>query len=58
MAGGDTLHAALIAKSRQRTVPNTYIGGVHVGGCDDTKRKAGNGDLKKLCEEKGVENTL
>ena len=46
MPDGQALQNALAAKTKQRTVPNTFIGGVHVGGCDDTKAKASNGVLK------------
>ena len=46
MDGGDALHAALKAKSKQNTVPNTYVGGQHLGGCDDTKAAVSNGKLK------------
>jgi len=33
---GPAVQAALAEKSGQRTVPNVYINGDHVGGCDDT----------------------
>jgi len=32
---GAELQAALAEKTGQRTVPNTFLGGAHVGGCDD-----------------------
>ena len=55
---GAQLQNALAAKTKQRTGPNTFIGGVHVGGCDDTQAKAKNGVLKKLCDDAGVANKL
>lgn len=36
MAEGPAIQAALAEKSGQRTVPNVYINGDHIGGCDDT----------------------
>jgi len=35
---GAEIQAALLEKSGQKTVPNVYINGSHVGGCDDTKK--------------------
>lgn len=45
---GSAIQAALLAKSGQRTVPNVYINGEHVGGADDTMAAHANGDLMKL----------
>jgi len=36
IAEGPAIQAALAEKTGQRTVPNTFINGEHVGGCDDT----------------------
>merc|ERR1719422_2941930 len=36
ISDGAEIQAALAEKSGQRTVPNVYINGEHVGGCDDT----------------------
>merc|ERR550517_1381580 len=33
---GPALQAALAEKTGQRTVPNSFINGEHIGGCDDT----------------------
>ena len=35
-AEGEAIQAALADKTGQRTVPNVFINGNHVGGCDDT----------------------
>merc|ERR550534_235817 len=35
IAEGPAIQAALAEKTGQRTVPNTFINGEHVGGCDD-----------------------
>jgi glutaredoxin len=44
IANGAEVQAALADKSGQRTVPNVFIQGKHIGGCDDT--------LKLAAEEK------
>ena len=44
LANGAEVQAALAEKSGQRTVPNVFIQGKHIGGCDDT--------LKLAAEEK------
>jgi len=36
IAEGPALQAALAEKTGQRTVPNSFINGEHIGGCDDT----------------------
>lgn len=33
-ADGDAIQAALLEWTGQRTVPNVFIGGKHIGGCD------------------------
>ena len=48
---------ALVGISGQRTVPNIFIGGQHVGGCDDTMDKYRSGELKKLLDSAGVSYT-
>ena len=55
---GNNLHQALKAHCGQNTVPVVYINGTKVGGCDDTKAAHGNGKLKQLLNDAGVENTL
>ena len=58
MQGGDELHKELKAFSGQNTVPNTYIGGKHLGGCDDTKAAEKSGKLKELCDAAGVAHKM
>ncbi|XP_050694209.1 thioredoxin reductase 1, cytoplasmic-like [Eriocheir sinensis] len=48
IANGDAIQAALMNKSGMRTVPNVYIAGEHVGGCDDTLSAHASGDLMRL----------
>tara|TARA_B110001450_G_C17239511_1_gene326858 strand:+ start:356 stop:493 length:138 start_codon:yes stop_codon:yes gene_type:complete len=43
--------------SGQRTVPNVYINGAHLGGCDDVHAAASNGKLKQMCDAAGVANS-
>ncbi|KAK9695068.1 Glutaredoxin [Basidiobolus ranarum] len=45
--GGD-IQDALQSLSGQRTVPNIYIKGKHVGGCDDLLSAQKSGKLKEL----------
>ena len=46
--GGDEMQDALLSMTGQRTVPNVFIGGVHVGGNDDTQKAAKSGKLDEL----------
>jgi len=46
---------ALYEMTGQRTVPNVFIGGKHIGGCDDTVALHRSGGLLQLLKEAGVE---
>ena len=48
MDGGAELQDALAGFSGQRTVPNVFIDGKHIGGCDDTFKLFESGELEKL----------
>ena len=48
MENGPAVQDALLASSGQRTVPNVFIGGVHLGGNDDTQAAAASGKLKEM----------
>ena len=48
------MHNALKQYSGQNTVPNTYIGGVHMGGNDELKAKVSNGQAKTALDNAGV----
>lgn len=52
--GGDAVAAALQAVTGRRTVPQVFVGGVHVGGCDDTVAARADGRLAKMLEGAGV----
>ena len=49
-AEGAALQAVLEDMTGQRTVPNVFIRGEHVGGCDDTMRLQQEGALAPLLE--------
>merc|ERR1712039_422463 len=57
-ANGAQLHDALKEISKQRTVPNVYINGKHMGGNDDMHTKLANGKLKQALDEAGVAHTI
>ena len=46
--GGAEIQEALLSITGQRTVPNVFIGGVHLGGNDDTQKAAKSGKLDEL----------
>ena len=58
MPDGGAIQDQLKQMSGQRTVPNTYIGGQHLGGCDDLKAAKSNGKLKQMLESAGVSHKL
>ena len=45
---------ALAEMTGQRTVPNVFIGGAHVGGCDDTMALKEGGELQRMLKDLGV----
>ncbi|KAJ3406215.1 hypothetical protein HDV05_006123 [Chytridiales sp. JEL 0842] len=45
---GSEVQGYLASKTGQRTVPNIFIHGQHVGGCDDLHEKHRKGELKKM----------
>ncbi|EME31714.1 Glutaredoxin-C6 [Galdieria sulphuraria] len=47
---GAAMQTALYELTRQRTVPNVFIDGQHVGGCDQVMELERKGALKKLLE--------
>lgn len=50
MDDGNDIQAALLDISGQRTVPNVFIKGTHLGGNDDTQAAARSGKLAKMME--------
>jgi glutaredoxin 3 len=54
LADGDQVQAALMEISGMRTVPQVFVGGELVGGCDDTLAAYRNGSLETLLKQAGV----
>ncbi|KAJ4831493.1 hypothetical protein Tsubulata_004724 [Turnera subulata] len=50
---GSEIQAALAEWTGQRTVPNVFIGGKHIGGCDSTTGMHKEGKLVPLLTEAG-----
>ena len=48
------IQEALQDLSNQRTVPNVFVDGKHVGGCDDTLAEIANGKLQERFRSAGV----
>lgn len=51
---GSEVQAALYEWTKQRTVPNVFIGGKHIGGCDSTIALHQGGKLVPLLTEAGA----
>ncbi|XP_010555955.1 PREDICTED: glutaredoxin-C2 [Tarenaya hassleriana] len=51
---GSGIQSALAEWTGQRTVPNVFIGGNHIGGCDTTKGLHKKGKLVPLLTEAGA----
>merc|ERR1712086_195166 len=45
---GAAIQGALLTLSKQRTVPNVFVKGTHVGGNDDTHAAAKSGKLQQM----------
>lgn len=54
LADGDDVQAALQGVSGMRTVPQVFIGGTLVGGCDDTLAAYQSGSLMQMLDSVGV----
>ena len=50
MGDGKEIQEALFEITGQKTVPNTFIKGKHIGGNDDLQKLSQSGELKKLLE--------
>ncbi|KAK3224652.1 hypothetical protein Dsin_004514 [Dipteronia sinensis] len=51
---GSKIQAALVEWTGQSTVPNVFIGGKHIGGCDAVVEKHQGGKLVPLLAEAGA----
>ena len=45
---GDAIQAALLEESGQRTVPNVFVKGQHIGGNDDTQAAVQSGKFQEM----------
>merc|ERR1719414_1889408 len=45
METGPAIQDVLLQKTGQKTVPNVFVGGNHIGGCDDVMAAARNADF-------------
>ena len=52
--GDPAVRAEMEQRSGRRTVPQIFIGGVHVGGCDDLHAMDRDGRLDQLLENSGA----
>ena len=55
---GRKIQSILFELTKQRTVPNIFIAGQHVGGNSDLHRLAKSGDLKARLDGAGVSNSF
>lgn len=54
LADGDNVQSALSEVTGRRTVPQVFIGGTFIGGCDDTMAALKSGKLKAAFQEVGI----
>ncbi|CAG7860371.1 unnamed protein product [Brassica rapa] len=54
MSGGGEIQSALSKWTGQRTVPNVFIKGKHIGGCDSVMESNQKGELVSLLTEAGA----
>ncbi|CAB9527579.1 expressed unknown protein [Seminavis robusta] len=57
-ADGHKTQAVLFAIAKQKTVPNTFIGGEHIGGNDDLQKLAKPGLLKEILNQHNIPNSF
>ncbi|CAD7697783.1 unnamed protein product [Ostreobium quekettii] len=55
---GDDIQDALYDITNSTTVPQVFVGGKFVGGCDDTVSLYKSGELKSIFSGAGVESSL
>lgn len=51
IANGGDIQKALLQLTGQKTVPNVFVNGNHLGGCDDTLKAHKSGSLQKMLTE-------
>ena len=55
---GAEMQNALEQITGQRTVPNIFIAGKHIGGCSDLNAKIANGQVIEILEENKIHYNL
>ena len=55
---GDLVKSALIVLTGQRTVPNIFINGEHIGGFDNLKERYDSGELIKMLNDANVSHNF
>ena len=58
MDDGADLQNALGEITGQKTVPNIFVNGQHIGGCSDLKAKIKNGELINILDTAGIHYSL
>merc|ERR1712170_253052 len=53
---GSILESSMKKETKQKSVPNLFIGGKHIGGFDETNALAESGKLKKILDDLEIEN--
>ena len=51
VADGDQVQAALAELTKQRTVPNIFVKGKHLGGCDNTLAAIASGEFQQMVKK-------
>jgi len=51
---GGKIRAVLGERTGQKTLPQVYVGGAHIGGCTDVFDAWRNGSLQKMLDVRGV----
>ena len=51
MKEGSDIQAALLDITGQKTVPNIFVKGAHLGGCDKTLEAIKNGNFQKMLQD-------
>ncbi|TNV75171.1 hypothetical protein FGO68_gene10928 [Halteria grandinella] len=54
VADGDKIQAALHEITGQKTVPNIFVGGTHIGGCSDLKAKIASGKIIEIFDQHNI----
>jgi len=58
MGNGGAVQAAMAAACGARTVPQVFVGGKHIGGCDKTHAALKSGELKAALSAAGIHGQL